>query len=1048
MFPAMTLPNYTSEVVLITGILFSILLFLWMRNHARLVGLQRQLQQEIQERQQVERALREAHEGFLTVLDGLEAIVYVADMQTHKFLFTNKSVQKLVGTPESLTGKICWQTMQVGQSGPCTFCTNDKLVSPAGEITGVYTWEFQNTISKQWFYIQDRAIRWTDGRLVRLEIATEITAFKQAQAAALENESRFRTIFHNAAIGIGVIDKTGHYIECNSKMSEMLGYSLEELSRLTNTEITHPDDIDRSRDKVQQLVTGLIDSYHLEKRYVRKNGSVFWGDLYVTSRRDLNGNFVDLIGIIIDVSERKRAEAALRQSEERFDLAMRGSNDGIWDLDISTNQVYFSPRLRQIFGLVEEELVGKEIASVEVFNKVLHPDDVATVWGRINAYLEKTLPFYEITFRVLQPKGHPLWVLSRAIAVWNEQGKPTRLVGTIMDITSQKQAQEELCQVKENAEQAYLEASRFKAVLDKTADYVAMHDPDTFKFIYANQGALDQTGYSREELLQMTPLDLNPTVKAESMAEILAPLQSGIAIRFETVHQHKNGTIVPVDLQLQYVEIEQVKCLVAMARDITERKQFELNLQQAKETAEFANRAKSLFLANMSHELRTPLNGILGYTQILQRDKTLTPKQLDGINIIHRSGEYLLTLINDVLDLSKIEAGKIELLPVDFDFKEFISGLTDLFQMRARQKGIAFNYELLSHLPVGIRADEKRLRQILINLLGNAIKFTQKGGVTLKIGYHEGNIRFQVEDTGVGIVSTDLEKIFEPFQQVGDHKYKAEGTGLGLSITKKLVELMGGELQVESTPGKGSIFWMVLDLPEVSVVKGKMELELVIIGYQGPPQTILIIDDKWENRSVLVNLLTPLGFQVAEADHGQTGLTLLQQASPVNLIITDLVMPVMDGFEFARQVRKIPTFQQIPIIAASASVFDIHLQQSLTAGCNAFMVKPFRFEVLLDLLQKQLNLTWIYEAVTANGEPSPVPTDNPSANPTEMIGPTKEQAAVLFDLAMQGDIAGIVEEVNRLEREDQQLALFASKLRQLAKDFQEQQISELVEQYI
>jgi len=1038
----MTLSCYTSEVVLVTGILLSILLFLLMRSHARLVSSQGQLQQEIQERQQVERTLREADERFLAVLDGLEAVVYVADMQTHELLFTNKHVQNLVGTQESLVGRICWQTMQVGQTGPCTFCTNNQLVSPEGESIGIYTWEFQNTISKQYFYIRDRAIRWTDGRLVRLEIATEITALKQAQATALENESRFRTIFDNAAISVLVIDNTGHFLEGNTKLFELFGYSLEEFTGLTNLEITHPDDIQLSQEKMQQLATGLIDSYHLEKRYVRKDGSVFWGDLYMAPRCDRDGNIVDLTGIIIDISERKQAAEALRQSEERFDLAMRGSNDGIWDWDIGANQVYFSRRLRQIFSLTEEET-----ASVEAFNKVLHPDDIAIIWEKLNAYLEKQLPAYEITFRVLPSKGNHRWVLSRAIAVWNEQGKPIRLVGTIMDISTQKQAEEELQQAKESAEQAYLEASRFKAVLDKTVDYVAMHDPDTLKFIYANQGALDQTGYSREELLQMTPLDLNPTVNAESMAEILAPLQSGIAIRFETVHQHKKGTIVPIDLQLQYVEIEQVKCLVAMARDITERKQFELNLQQAKELAEFANRAKSIFLANMSHELRTPLNGILGYTQILQRDKTLTPKQLDGINIIHRSGEYLLTLINDVLDLSKIEAGKIELLPVDFDFNEFISGLTNLFRMRAQQKGIAFNYEPLSPLPVGVWADEKRLRQILINLLGNAIKFTQHGGVTLKTGYHNGKIRFQVEDTGVGIVTTDLEKIFEPFQQVGDHKYKAEGTGLGLSITKKLIELMGGELQVESTPGKGSIFWMVLDLPSVSVVKGDLELTPVIISYQGPPQTILIIDDKWENRSVLVNLLTPLGFQVKEADHGQTGLTLLQQA-PVNLIITDLVMPVMDGFEFTRQARKIPTFQQIPIIAASASVFDIHLQQSLTAGCNAFIVKPFRFEVLLDLLQKQLNLTWIYEAVTANGEPSPVPTDNPSANSVEMIGPTKEQVAILFDLAMQGDIAGIVEEVNRLEQENKQMALFANKIRQLAKDFQEQQICELVGQYM
>ncbi len=470
----MTLPNYTSEVVLITGILFSILLFLLMRNHARLVGLQRQLQQEIQERQQVERALREAHERFLTVLDGLEAIVYVADMQTHEFLFTNKSVQKLVGTLESLTGKICWQTMQVGQPGPCTFCTNDKLVSPEGKATGVYTWEFQNTISKQWFYIQDRAIRWTDGRLVRLEIATEITAFKQAQAAALENESRFRTIFDNAAIGILVTDNTGHFLEGNTKLFELFGYSREEFTQLSNLDLTHPDDLDRSQEKFQQLAANRIDSYHLEKRYVRKNGSVFWGDLYVTPRRDPNGNIVDCTGIIIDITERQQVEASLRQSEERFELAMRGSNDGIWDWNIDTNQVYFSPRLRQIFGLTE-----KEIASVEAFNKMLHPDEIALIWEQMNTYLEKKLPSYEITFRVLQPKGHPRWVLSRAIAIWNEQGKPIRLVGTIMDITSQKQAEEELRQAKESAEQGYLEASRFTAVLDKTADYVAMHDPDT-----------------------------------------------------------------------------------------------------------------------------------------------------------------------------------------------------------------------------------------------------------------------------------------------------------------------------------------------------------------------------------------------------------------------------------------------------------------------------------------------------------------------------------------------------------------------------------------
>jgi signal transduction histidine kinase len=254
--------------------------------------------------------------------------------------------------------------------------------------------------------------------------------------------------------------------------------------------------------------------------------------------------------------------------------------------------------------------------------------------------------------------------------------------------------------------------------------------------------------------------------------------------------------------------------------------------ERAEKSAESANRAKSQFLANMSHELRTPLNGILGYAQILSRDKTLTAKQFDGIRVIERSGDYLLTLINDILDLSKIEAGKIEICPTDFQLNDFLQGLIDLFQMRAQQKEISFIYEPVPHLPIGIRADEKRLRQILVNLLGNAIKFTDKGGVTLKVSAERNNttrpksktddqlpivtLCFQVTDTGVGIAPLELKKIFLPFQQVGDPNYRPEGTGLGLSITKKLVEIMGGELHVKSILGHGSTFWFSLDFPEVS----------------------------------------------------------------------------------------------------------------------------------------------------------------------------------------------------------------------------------------
>src|SRR5919202_1985027 len=287
--------------------------------------------------------------------------------------------------------------------------------------------------------------------------------------------------------------------------------------------------------------------------------------------------------------------------------------------------------------------------------------------------------------------------------------------------------------------------------------------------------------------------------------------------------------------------------------------------KRAEEAAEAANRAKSEFLANMSHELRTPLNGILGYTQIFKKYKNLTSQQKNGISIIHQCGEHLLTLINDILDLSKIEARKLDLYPKEFHFPEFINGIYEICRIRAEQKGIELIYETLSPLPQAIRADEKRLRQVLINLLGNAVKFTEKGSVTFKVGYQEGKLRFQVEDTGIGIAQQQLEEIFLPFQQVGEESRKTEGTGLGLAISRQLIELMDASINVKSTLGQGSIFWFDLDVAEVAFRDNLAKnLERNIPSFKDNKRKVLVVDDKWMNRSVLVNILEPLGFEVVE----------------------------------------------------------------------------------------------------------------------------------------------------------------------------------------
>jgi len=345
---------------------------------------------------------------------------------------------------------------------------------------------------------------------------------------------------------------------------------------------------------------------------------------------------------------------------------------------------------------------------------------------------------------------------------------------------------------------------------------------------------------------------------------------------------------------------------------------------------------------------------------------------------------------------------------------------------------------------------------VLINLLGNAVKFTQKGGVTLKVGYDEDDkLRFQVEDTGPGIAAEEIDKIFEPFKQVGDQQFRAEGTGLGLSITKKLVEMMGGELHVRSELGKGSTFWISLALQKTrDLVKSHNEELPVIIGYthlqngveisQG--LKILVVDDKWENRSVIVKLLEPLGFILYEAGNGEEGLRQAIEIKP-DLIFTDLVMPVLDGFELTRLLRKLPEFQTIPIIAASASVFDYHQQESFAAGCNAFIPKPIRMDALLDLVQQNLlGLNWIVDRETVT-ELSESSTTTTVLGESDLVTLTPAQAKKLYDFGMMGDIEGVFAEIELLQQVPE-LKTLTKQLYQLADGFKLEQICELIKPYI
>ncbi|HEY9809310.1 MAG TPA: ATP-binding protein [Halomicronema sp.] len=501
-----------------------------------------------------------------------------------------------------------------------------------------------------------------------------------------------------------------------------------------------------------------------------------------------------------------------------------------------------------------------------------------------------------------------------------------------------------------------------------------------------------------------------------------------------------------------------------------ERSQAEVKLQQlngeletkvneiniAKEAAEVANRTKTEFLANMNHELRTPLNGILGYAQILQRDPEITPKQLKGLNIIHQCGSHLLTLINDVLDLAKLESQKMELYPQDFHFANFLATTAEMCRIKAEQKGVAFKYQPSGQLPIAIYADDKRLRQVLLNLLSNAIKFTDFGSVTFKIEVLDQQsdikeakqaipiykIRFQIEDTGIGISTQKLDSIFLPFEQAGKRDRNAEGTGLGLAISQQIIEKMGSKIRVNSTIGKGTLFWFDLDLPAASDWSSQIETATVkVIGYQGERRKILVIDDHPENRSVVVNLLEPLGFKVLEAENGQEGFDTVIRIRP-DLIITDVLMPMMDGLEMTRRLRQLPDLTTLPIIASPASLSHVDRQESIDAGCDSFFPKPIEFEGLLGLLQRLLQITWVYETKEVIQQ-LPV-----SVEPQELIAPPSSELTTLYKAAQGGFINDIQQEANRLKLLDPKYVSFANKLLELSQQFDDAAILDLVKQHI
>lgn len=709
-------------------------------------------------------------------------------------------------------------------------------------------------------------------------------------------------------------------------------------------------------------------------------------------------SITNFVSLALESMERERIELALRESEERTRLIVENALDAVITMDTRGFITGWNPQAEATFGWSSEEAVGQPLVTLIV------PEQFREAHNSGLEYFRKTGEGAVLNKRLeisaLHRDGHEFPVELAISPIQSQKG--ITFSAFLRNITDRKQSEEAVKSI------AKFPDENPSPVLRVSQDGV---------LLYANPASTRLLHTWGIRVGEPVPLDMKRFIQTT------LGMKTSQEIEVACDDLIYSLVVAPISEEA-YVNM--------YGRNVTARRKAEREMLEAKETAELANRAKSDFLATMSHELRTPLTGILGYAQLLKNEANISEKHRNGLAVIENSADHLLSLINEILDLSRIEAGSLELHLEPVNLSRHLETLSNIMRARAEDKRLSYTFECLSELPPLVLGDERRLRQVLINLLDNAIKYTTEGGLALKVGYHENNIRFLVEDTGMGIKPENLEAIFESFQRVHDRKLGVEGTGLGLAISQKLVSLLGGTLQVKSTVGEGSQFWFDLHLPAVEGQSDESAVkEPQVIAIKGERKKLLIVDDKLDNRLFLRDLLNPLGFETQEAQDGEECLGQALAFQP-DVILMDLRMPNMDGLEATRKIRTIPELKDVVIIAISASSFEHNRHECLEAGTDAFLSKPFRIIKLLELLRDHLHIELVYKRASLTTSTTEAQTERPSPN---ISVPSLEVLAPLLEQAKRGDIKKVITQIETIS-ESPEFRTFAAKVLPMAKNFQ------------
>ncbi len=704
----------------------------------------------------------------------------------------------------------------------------------------------------------------------------------------------------------------------------------------------HPDDVALLEHALRDTALGRQPVLDTQVRILWPDDSIHYLRLHARLRQSQEGQAASLIGVCWDITDTQELDRLFKSTQH---LARVGG----WEYDVTSGRVLLTDEVYRIY----EQPIG----SIEEIGQLLdttHPEDRPLIDHALQQ-AEKHGQIWDIEYRIITGHNTVSWVRSYGEAIHVEGHRP-KLRGLLQDVQQRKQLE---------LEQKGREQDILRMLEDSPVPKLVVAPNNRIEYVNAAFQRL--FGYSDKQLDTMQTLW--QTLTADSQTQEAYNLQwrnnlaeiakQGMAPPLELKLFNHDGT--PLYLRLHSVRLANGSSLSEFI-DLSSNHRTEEALRNAQLSAEAASRTKSLFLTNMSHELRTPLNAILGFAQLLERDEQLSQEHHEAVNTILSSGTLLLNLINDILDLSKIEAGRLDLEMNPFDLKLTVTRIVEMFNQRMRQKGLAFRHRFIGQLPRVVNGDEKRIQEICINLIGNALKFTDQGEVRFEVSYANNELNISVSDTGIGIPQDRLRAIFEPFTQEGDDRYRRQGTGLGLAITRQLAEQMGGRLDVVSNEGQGSRFEVFLPLS--SVDQEGEEGPAYTSGYRridgkDEPVQILVVDDIEANRELMRAMLEPLGFTLHMADSGERAIAMVEKLNP-DLVLMDLVMPGLNGLEATRRIHRLPERRELPIIAVSARAFPEDKRASLTSGCVTHISKPVHEQALFSVMADFLPIEWLH----------------------------------------------------------------------------------------